>query len=321
MDYGTLLREAAESSHAIFHIFMLTISKARPNEQYLFFEGDDDPLFYVHQAQVFLGNRDYHEFVCKGRDAVLKVHDLIARDNRAIERTHFFVDKDHNDVMRGETEFSGSIFRTCCYSFENYMVCERVLRRFWVERLHLPSTDQRLGQTITAFKAMHNCLMRRMRVLMALVLIGRGIEGGPQIKLNLNNVNLDKLFKLDFSRSHVGWQPQAMRNFLAASNMTEAGVGAIRLAQVKQICRNYLSTPDAKCYVRGKYELWFFVKFLMAKTRELADRKAAVAVGMPRARPKESITHTNCIIQLAPLCPCPQDLTKYLRERLGAPQV
>lgn len=36
MDYSTLLREATESPHAIFHIFMLTISKARPNEQYFF---------------------------------------------------------------------------------------------------------------------------------------------------------------------------------------------------------------------------------------------------------------------------------------------
>src|SRR5690554_2700418 len=112
MDYQKLLREALDSSHSQFHQFALALSKGQPNEQYFFFEGYDDPCFYVDKAQAYLRQRPHHEFVCDGRDGVLKVHDLIARDNRAIDRTHFFIDKDHNDIVKGETSFSGSIFQT-----------------------------------------------------------------------------------------------------------------------------------------------------------------------------------------------------------------
>jgi len=165
MSYDAKLRAAVKSPHAQFHLFILTFSKGKPDEQYFFFEGHEDPAFYVDKAQVYLGDCGYHEFVCMGRDCVLKVHELVARDNRAIDRAHFFVDKDHNDITIGETGFSGSIFRTSVYSFENYLVCERVLRRFWVERLHLASTDERLNENILVFREMHASLMRRMRVL------------------------------------------------------------------------------------------------------------------------------------------------------------
>lgn len=321
MDHATRLREEAESPHAQFHQYVLLISKGQPDDQYFFFEGDDDPIFYGDQAQSFLGERLYHDFICRGREEVLKAHDLVARDGRAIDRTHFFVDKDHNDIMGGRTNFSASIFQTCFYSFENYLVCERVLRRFWVERLHLSSSDERLEHTIDTFRVMHLSLMKRMRVLMALVLIGRGIEGRASLKLNLNNVCLDKVLRLDFSRRRINWQPNAIQNFLSASNMIQAAVGPIKNSDIRRICRTYLASTDAKHYVRGKFELWFFVKFLMFKTGELAERKSALALGVARAKPNEAITHTNCVIYLASLCPCPKDLTKYFLERLGSPQL
>lgn len=321
MDHAEVLREEAGGSHAQFHQFILALQKGQADDQYLFFEGDDDPLFYVDLAQNFLNDRLHLEFICHGREGVLKVHELVARDRRAIERAHFFIDKDHNDILNGEEKFSGSIFRTVGYSFENYIVCERVLRRFWVERLHLPSTDSRLDQTIGAFRSMHKSFMRRMRILMALVLIGRGIDGRTALKLNLNNVSLDRVLRLDFSSLDVRWLPNAMQSFLAASNMIQAGVGPIRSIDIRRTCRAHLSSEDAKLYVRGKYELWFLVKFLMAKTRELADKKTAATLGVSRAKPNETISPANCLIQLAPLCPCPKDLARFFLERLGLPGV
>jgi len=320
MNYVDFLRKEAEGSHAQFHQFLLTVGQEGPDSHYFFFEGDDDPLFYLDQAQSFLENRTYYEFICQGREGVLKVHELVARDGRASDRTHFFVDKDHNDIMGGVQPTAPSVFQTYCYSFENYLVCDRVLRRFWGERLHLPSTDQRLAETMELFREMRSSLMKRMRILMAIVLIGRGIEGRQQLKLNLNNINLDKVLKIDLGARRVGWMRDGFRHFLSASNMTQAGIGPVRSSDIRRICRRYLAAGDPKHYVRGKFELWFLVRFLMIKTKELADRKLAASAGVARARPKENITLSNCIIQLAPLCPCPQDVSRFLISRLGNPQ-
>lgn len=318
MDHAQFLRNEVQGSHAQFHQFVLALSEGAHDDQYFFFEGDDDPVFYVGQSLSFLNAREYHIFICRGRSDVLKVHELVARDGRASERSHFFIDRDHNDILASPSDYPASVFQTRCYSFENYLVCDRVVRRFWVERLHLPSTDARLTKYVARFHAMHTSLMKRLRLLMALVLVGRGIEGREPLKLNLNNVNLDKVLKLDAGMEQVRWMPNAVQHFLAASNMIESGLSAISAATVRHICKKYLS-GDAKTYVRGKYELWFFVKFLMATSRELSDKKVANASGLARAKPKEPLTFTNSIMHLSPLAPCPADLSGFLLRRLGAP--
>lgn len=258
------------------------------------------------------------EFVCEGRGNVFVVHAMCARDGRALDRCHFFVDKDLNDVLQPGFAVPAPVFQTATYSFENYLVCETVLRRFWVERMRLDIMDERYAQYVSDFHTFHAQFGRKMRLLMAMVLIGHGIDGRRPVKLNLNNANLDKVMRLDFGARRVRWMVGGAAHFCAACNLREAFVGAA-LVSAKPVLRKYLIGLPPKVYIRGKYELWFMVKYLSSVSRELADRNKAKAAGRKRAAIGDIISEGNCMDSLPALAPCPQELTEYLRARMPPP--
>lgn len=313
-DQAKFLREEAKSPHSLYHQFLLAQS-TNPDAHFLFFEGGEDPAFFVGHVLPHLKGREYHEFVCNGRDGVIKVHELCARDGRASDRSLFFIDKDHTDVLGLEEMLPFNVYQTEFYSFENYIVCKQVVRRFWTERLRLQSTDLRLSAYLADFDKLLASFSARMGVLMAMVLIGRGIEGRPKAKLNLNNVKLEKVIGIDPGNGRVRWLRNGGQHFLAASNMKESGV-SVRGDELRRIYRNHLRGKEPKTYIRGKYELWFLVKFLAAAARSLSDKHNAKSSGLPRAMPGEMICPANCIDSLAPLAACPPALEQFLKARL-----
>ena len=310
-DQANFLREEARSPHAVFHQFVLLLGKCSPDCHFLFFEGSEDPAFYIGFVLARLDGREYHEFVCNGRKGVIKVNELCSRDGRAFDRTLHFIDKDHCDLMSPEEVLPSRVFQTDCYSFENYLVCKQSFRRFWNERLHLHSDDTRYLSHHALFERLHQSFSERMKFLMAIVLIGRGIENRPVAKLNLNNVNLEKVLSIDLGSGRVRWVSGGGKTFLAASNMTANGI-TVRGDAIRSVLRKYLRDRESKFYVRGKYELWFFVKFLSLITRELSDRTRAKFTGLPRATPGDVITHTSAIDSLCGLAPCPTTLDQFL---------
>ena len=316
-DQAKLLRDEARTPHALYHQFALAQSKSAADAQFLFFEGVDDPVFFVGHIVPRLNGRDYYEFICNGRDGVIKVHELCTRDGRASDRTLFFIDKDHTDILGAATELPTSLFQTECYSFENYIVCKQVFRRFWTERLRLQSTDGRYSEYSDRFDKLHCSFAARMRLLMAIVLIGRGLEGRPRAKLNLNNVNLEKVISVDLPTGRVRWMRSGGQHFLAASNIKESGI-QVRGDDVRRVYRTFLRDKDPKSYIRGKYELWFFVRFLAAMSRTLSDKQAAKATGLPRATPGEIICYGTCLDSLSGLSTCPTALGVFLDDRIAA---
>ncbi|MEA9776425.1 DUF4435 domain-containing protein [Xanthomonas campestris] len=314
MDYAAVLRGEAESGHAQYHEYVLSLGSVSADLVFLFFEGDDDPAFYNNYIVGRVGCREYREFVCNGRVEVLKAHELVARDGRGGGRALFFVDKDLTEIIDPGFLVPASVFQTSVYSFENYLVCHEVFRRYWVERLRLPYFDRRFAAWSEILASAHANFMRHCKVLMALILIGRGVDGGVPIKLNLNNASLKNLFdvRIDDGKCRVKWRPGGLSKFVAAVNLSEAAISA---ADVRKISRRYLYGP-AKRYVRGKYELWFFVRFLQEMTRQLSDRTACAIAKDLRARPVESINEANFVALGASLTPCPGELAHFLDEAL-----
>lgn len=312
MDQVEFLRRETVSPHAAFHQFALAQTRETSRTHFLFFEGDDDPLFYVSFVLPSINDCPYVELMCDGRDGVLKAHELCARDGRAADRTMFFVDKDLTDFLHSGAVSSPKVFETENYSFENYIVCESVFRRFWVERLKLSVLDSRYKHHVELFCVLHNSFMKKMRLVMAYILMGRGLDGRQVFKLNLNNVRLEKVFAIDCEQRRVKWLPSGITDLLSSIGQTSCA-GLSRFDARKTYAK-YLMKQPPKTYVRGKYELWFFVSVLAEFTRRLADRKAAEACGMARARPVDSISHSNCLNSLAALTPCPEKLATFLAD-------
>ncbi len=316
MDYAERLRIEARGAHAQFHEYALIVGGAPSDYVFLFFEGEDDPIFYNNFIIPRLVGRGYREFVCLGRSEVLRAHEMVARDGRSNGRALFFIDKDHSNIVDPKFTPPSSVYQTDVYSFENYLVCFEVFRRFWVERLRLPLSDKRFDLWHARLTSLHGGFMRRSRVLMALVLIGRGVEGGGSVKLNLNNANLKNVFDIRFydDIGSVRWRRGGGRGFVAAVNLEGS---KISMSRIKSISKNYLQ-GEPKGYVRGKYEAWVFVKFLQEMTRVLSDKAANVATGEKRAKPVEMVSESNFVSMVASLVPCPNSLMEFLDEVLPA---
>lgn len=311
VDQADVLRAEARTPHAVFHQFMLLLGSSSPDSFFLFFEGAEDPAFYIGFILPRLHAREYHEFVCNGRSGVIKVNELCSRDGRAFDRTLYFIDKDHCDLINPTEVLPNRLFQTDCYSFENYLVCKQSFRRFWTERLHLQSGDSRFDSYLELYHRLHQSFLKRMLFLMAIILIGRGIDKYPVAKLNLNNVRMEKVLSIDVGNGRVRWVPSGGSNFLAASNMTASG-SALRGDAIRSVVRKYLRGLEPKSYVRGKYELWFFVRFLSQVTNQLSDRNLAKIKGLPRATPGEVITYASAIDSLCGLSPLPACLDSFL---------
>jgi hypothetical protein len=152
---------------------------------------------------------------------------------------------------------------------------------------------------------------------MAIVLFGRGIDGRAQAKLNLNNVQLDRVVDVNVEENHCSFEAGAARHFFAATNIQKSG-NLPSSRELRDIYRAHLGEKDPRCFVRGKYEIWFLWKVLMAFTKELSDRDKARLSGYKRATPSWTLSLAGCVESLAGLLACPPDLAQFLRGRIIA---
>ncbi len=316
MDYVEQLRTESRGAHSAFHQFALAISTGITS-LFFFFEGEEDPAFYMPHLFTRLANRNYHVFVCYGRAEVLKTYSLVERDGRGTAQALFFIDKDHTDFLNGSNEnLPATVYQTDLYSIENYLACENVFRRYWIERLHLSDMDQRYAATLNTLKGIVSSFESRCRVLMALVLIGRGLDGGNPVKLNLNNVKLEKIFAIDIERSQCRYKKDALRHFLVNTDL-ERHLPTHFGKSIKSIVRNHLHGRDPKTYIRGKYDLWIFAKILSIFTAHLSDRAVARKSNDQRATPTAQFNVATAVETLAPLAQCPKSLADFLDNVLS----
>jgi Protein of unknown function (DUF4435) len=313
MDYVETLREERGKAHSIFHSLLLVLNKTAQSTVFLFFEGEDDPSFYLSHIRAHAFANEYSSHICFGRDEVFKVRELIERDERLVGRSWFFVDKDHSDIMSSSIT-PNDVFQTTVYSIENYVVCEQVFFAYWTEVLHLDSSDPRRDVYWEAFAATYPQFERRARTLMALVLLGRGVNAHPPRKLNLNNANLDLVFNINFESTSCRYRPGAAKQFVLSTNVSDCPTH-VRRIDLKSILQIHVKHRTTKAILRGKYELWFFIKFLQWTMKILSDRALPRADGQRRATPKTSVSQKNAMELLATRCSCPDELRKYLSSR------
>jgi hypothetical protein len=234
----------------------------------------------------------------------------VLHDGRALRQSLFFVDKDHTDIMGLAPSAEPQVFQTSHYSIENYLVSEETFSGYWSEILHLDTHDERKAAHWARFQNAYEEFVPRLCTLMALVLIGRGIDERPPRKLNLNNARLELVFDLNFESGRCAYRPGAGQHFVVATNAVE--YPSQQVTALKSIILRHLGHRPPKTFIRGKYELWFFVKFLQATAQMLSSRRLAKESGLRRATPKVALTQEAAVELLAGRASCPADLQQFL---------
>lgn len=307
MDLITELRRARSSPRTILGR-LLTDYKPKGQTVHAFFEGQEDASFYLNFLTHFLPN-NYQLFTyrCNNKNNVYEVHSRFDRATYESRRLLFFVDKDYSVLLGEAWTVDSNIFVTEHYSIENYLVTETILCRYLRDILHLDEYVEDEELLVRQFNEQLKQFYSLTLTIFAWIIFVKRAGLRPL----LNEIRLSRLYKVTDDLRIVihGRQKQSLLESL------EEATGVITppnsWKQIRAVANELKNTYPPKQYVRGKFELWFFVEF-MSKIPELLN--SIKGAGTRRIIVKTNINHGNAIEILGPRLQVPHDLEKFLES-------
>ncbi|RZJ08973.1 MAG: DUF4435 domain-containing protein [Acidovorax sp.] len=304
MSYADYLRKQRNIFSAVWLQFSHAYKDSR-REIFLFFEGQDDLTFFMpeirrraNQSSVAIS-----PFVCQGKRSVLRLIPVVRRRLDNNWRALFFVDKDvDNIVNQSRTTPDPYLYETDLYSIENYLVSSDTFSWFWTDILRLNPRDPRLAFFEKLYELLYEKTMQALTALMAWSIFHRKKGRRP----NLNNLNMSKIFKLDSSgRLHRQGKVLSLLDQYCGVITPPSSWRGIRASARK------LKTYRRKEYIRGKFEIWFFVHFIKLVIEILQS------MGAPKTFPslpslQLALTEDNAIAVLAGRMPLPPSASHFL---------
>lgn len=259
-----ILREARESTSSVFAQFLVAY-KTLGNDIHCFFEGPEDECFYrTHIERQLPKNFVFQSYRCKNKDDVYITHAKISSRIHDQRRVVFFVDKDLDDILETVRPQDSNIFSTNYYSIENYVVNTTILKRVVREIFH-EFDQEKISAAAAAFETQHKHFNKSITGVMVWIIAARRSNLSPNIK----NINLDNLFIIDKDLSFI--TATAFHDMVDLYKFLEKSAG-VRLSEEQlKLCPSInidVNKLDPKCYIRGKFELWFMVRFL-ARLQEI----------------------------------------------------
>ncbi|MGO9120727.1 MAG: DUF4435 domain-containing protein [Desulfomonilaceae bacterium] len=220
-----------------------------------FFESDEDRSFYNNFIYQRIEKDLVFNYSCDGKDQVYSVYDRIMKRSLGNNIALFFVDKDLEEFLGEEHVKAANIFVTDYYSIENYLVDDYMLDRILTELFHPKNVKLKNSEIKLKFQAALEQFYDLMRPLMAWVIYLR--RNSIKVYLNDANTQFHKILKLDHD--------------LTISTRTGDGIELLasickvitppKFASKKDAIVRELNGINPKKWIRGKYELWFFVTF------------------------------------------------------------
>jgi Protein of unknown function (DUF4435) len=256
MSYLDTLKNSKSKEQVVYQEFMLSV-KHSTEHFFAFFEGGDNAYYYPRIAAY---TQNIKTFFCGGRDAVLKVYDLIIIHSEYDKyKKGFFIDRDFNPPLPSRTP---PIFETSCYAIENFYVSVDVFERILANVFHLSNIrhpeytvflnhytglQQQFHDAVLLFNAWYACLID--------IRNKTGVQTGVNLDDCLPKDALRKSFVIVTLASVTNNYDMAkiLATFPAAPSLPNHVLQA-KITEF-QACVQYQT-------FRGKYELNFLMDFL-----------------------------------------------------------
>lgn len=264
------LRNSRLSRASAYTDFLLSY-KHDQSTVHAFVEGSEDESFYRNYLESQKPNQcilAMHR--CNNKSDVYHNHSLINFARYEKHRILFFVDKDLSDFLSESYSSDTNIYVTKYYSIENYLVTLNMLER--VLREVLNQSDQEIINAFrSTFEKQYKRFCDQMINVMAWIILVKKLG----LKANVNNINLDRLFSLgddlSLSRNHDCIKlPQLYGRLSTASSVK---VSSAQLKQLPSEKKNLKDCSDSKRFIRGKFDMWFFLAFLKKVKAQLEQRR------------------------------------------------
>ncbi|NER06363.1 MAG: DUF4435 domain-containing protein, partial [Okeania sp. SIO3C4] len=292
MNFLDQLRDAREPGDA--YLQFIKDYKEHQKTVHLFFEGNDDVSFYNHFIKQMLPqNYSDFKYICGGKQKVYTLYEKVIERVSNKSRTLFFVDKDLFDFIDEVLPKYQNLYVTDYYSIENFIVTATMLRRVCEDFYHITDSTQ-LADIENQFEQEWQTFCRYLLPIMSWIIYLKKQKYQP----NSNNLQMKNLFKLTNDLKIV---KIICKKLFYLEKQCSVETPNNCWIQIRKIVYR-LKKNEAKQYIRGKYELWFFVTFFN-KITNLRDSE-----GKSIFKTRTQITIENAVEILAPRVPFPQSL-------------
>lgn len=303
MDFLSRLNASRDSSISTYHVFLLQY-KSGADDVHVFVEGHDDISFYTHLIRRYIApNRRIFMHECGNKRSVYETHQNIDRNIGTRKGQLFFVDKDLSDILGESYPSEMNIFVTEHYSIENYLVSEEMLFDVWNELFRFKET--RVDFEIVREK-FHEELRKFHEVAQSItvwIILVRRSGYRP----SLDNIAFSKICFFD---NEISFK---VREVAVGANLVPLLEGLCKLTTPSEYSvtvsaiQMELSGMNPKSYIRGKFELWFFVNFVERLLKSLED------IGV---KTKTQINESNAIEVLGPRLRPPSHLEEFIKSNV-----
>lgn len=245
-----------KSRSGLDHKIRLFLKKEE--DVYCFVEGEDSEYYYPKiQAHT---EKKISFFDSKGRANVIKIHDIIQELKRFSNyKILYFIDKDFNSDVVSE-----AIYQTPCYSIENLYVHKSVVSSILEYSWHIEMED--IEKAISLYEVAQNQYHLHALEMNTFIKLQKFLseEKKQSINLNLNNINLDHVYKIYLEK--VERKTELSQWIVRCDKIIEYEEIQFQNIQKTFSERNY-------CYeFRGKNELFFLKKYLERLKEELGKK-------------------------------------------------
>jgi hypothetical protein len=302
------MRAARQSPAVVLQEYNNLRSKV-PGKPIFSFEGFEDTIFYGVMAQKFELELDYGVLVCRGKDRVLDLRELLARNKSEDARfVWYFVDQDF-DGLKGR-KAGTDIYCTSTYSFENSIVGGNILRQLLEGEFRCVGSDGQteISRAVDFFSQVSSRYFESFRQVNLAVfsLRRKNICAGP----------IDSDFKKYATISINGYKcnlsPKRILELTGAAKSLELD----QLMAIMSELENEFDALDPLTGWRGKFHLAMFQKVLSALKEDRGRKKDRIVFS------SHALVDTNfdgnIVRILSSLARVPSDLEDFFSEVLSA---
>ena len=256
----------SRQSYSVSFLAFIKIVATRPSDLVCFFEGKD-VKYYGPRLRMLRPNLVWQSVDCGGKDAVLKLYDLIS-SHQLYRKANvaYFLDRDYSLTTIPDNRHQ--IYCTPCYSVENLYVSSDVFEEmlqgeFGLSRL--PDDEHYFSTCVLLFETRLTEFLDAAQVLDTWVFCHREKEVNENTRriLNVDEIKLPQLFSVTLERVQATYTIFD----LEAQSGCETPVTEEEFIMKKNRIR-----PDQRSiFFRGKF-LLFFMRTFLHKLAEDAGR-------------------------------------------------
>ncbi len=293
MSMLSIHEEARESYIALLHEFLGTYNR-KSKIVYAFVEGPEDVTFYKGAIL----NKLPSDWECKtwfarNKQKVIQIYR--ACDWRRCHRLQvlFFIDRDLTPFLGGELLNQINVYITDGYSIENYFLtrhtCERVVNE--VCALHAMDESEKT-KVLNLFEQQLHVFRESLVPIMVWIIFWQKMGKRPV----LNNIKMDHLFNVHKGKVEIIQKPQGLATWDEYIHV-QCNIALVKDTDLKSIQDEFILKNGAVKFIRGKYLLWFLIKFVLSvhgspnhfSTKVIVSPKMHTALGYHNAM--EHISH------------------------------